>query len=128
MPDKEEQPDWMPSLMLGVICPHIVGQDPIHCQVWRHDDGQAWHINVEPTLFEENGESFLRGYHIHLSAILVSLTNVDIVVDSDTLSIQAKFEEHPIHILICLQPNDEDDEESDEEDAAPEGKLPTELN
>ncbi len=128
MADEEQQPDWMRRLMMGVVCPHVVGQDPVHCQVWRHDDGVAWHIQVEPTLFEENEEMFIRGYHVHLTPILVALQEVDAMLDTDAMSIYAKFEGHPIHILIRLQPEDED-EESDEEDAVPNEKPPTsELN
>lgn len=104
-------PEWLQKLM-EIVGKSMAGEDPVHCQVWHHDDDPAWHIEVSPSLHEEAGELYLREYHVHLTPIIAALEEPDVIAEPESVSIIGKYENYPVHIIVCLQP--EEDEEQEE--------------
>ncbi len=117
-------PGWISKLMESVGT-HVSGEDPVHCQVWQHDDEEAWHVEFSPSLHEQDGEVFLRDFHVHVSPILAMLESPDVIADPEGVSITGSYEGHPVHIVLRTQP--EDDEEVEEFEMgkkAPDTTLP----
>jgi hypothetical protein len=118
-------PEWISKLM-ATVGPHVVGDDLIHCQVWQHDDEEAWHMEFSPSLYEQDGEVLLRDFHVHVSPILALLEAPDVIADPEGLSITGTYERHPIHIVLRTQPEDDEEVEDFEMGSkkTPETMLP----
>ena len=107
--DDATAPEWV-SKFMETLAGHLAGEDPVHFQMWKHDDEDVWHVEVSPSLFEDAGEVYLREYHVHLTPILALITTPDVIADPDGLSITGTFEDKKIHVVIRTQPEEPDDD------------------
>ncbi len=110
-------PPWLPPFMKKVgECFNT--EDPLQLQAWRHEDGGAWHIDIMPTIIEENAECYVRNFNFHLTALIGLLEGVDVVGDLNTLSVTGKYETNEIHIVMHLGPDGDDDDDEELPDLA----------
>jgi hypothetical protein len=129
MPDEEALqpvPEWVTQL-IAALCKSITAEDVVSFQAW-HEEGAPWHVEIQPTLYQDSdGDFLLRGYNVNLSAILKLFqprftSEVDVTVEPEEINIFGEYEGHKMHVIIDLQPNDEDYEEVPA--APPERSIP----
>ena len=112
--DDSPPPEWIPQL-IEIVSNCITNEDPVRWLSYLHEGGTLWHLEAAPTLYEEDGDQFLRGYQVHITPILDLIENAEVLADPEELSITGTYMSHPVHLVLMLQPDDEfmDDAEED---------------
>ncbi len=87
----------------------VDAEDPVETVAWLHSDGETWHIDLTPTLIQEEDGPYARTFSVHLSCLAHLFDPVDVTADLTCISIAGTFEERLIHVVIHLGQDDEDD-------------------
>ena len=96
-------PKWIESL-LDILRDNSKSEDPIHFLVWPHEEDPGWHIDIFPSLYEEDGERVIREYQVHLGPLFKVLTNISAMADLDYVDITGVYQKHPVCVVIHMHP------------------------
>lgn len=117
-------PDWLAEIVQAIM-KSANSEDPMHAQAWLHEDDSdagAWHVDVLPTVLEEDGGSFVNYFSIHLSPIIKLLDPVEVMADLNSITLSGRYKDNPVHLVFHLGP-DEDDDEEEADEASPEAEA-----